>query len=1195
MNFEKVELYGFKSFADKSEINFGDGITAIVGPNGCGKSNVADSIRWVLGEQSAKTLRGSSMQDFIFSGTQTRKPLSYCEASLYFDNSNHVFSIDYNEVIITRKLYRSGESEYYINKQPARLRDIINLLREVGVGKEGYTIIGQGKVSEIMTSKPEDRRAIFEEATGIAKFKQSKAENERKLDRTKENITNFTLLMSEVENRMGPLERQANKAREYNELVAQLKHHELNTYISKVENVGADKAKINEKIKSIEDESALRFSELAASAKKYDKVMEDLGSLGKELSELNRKYTDLNVAAEKKRGEDAVYDERYNFISTQTEDRKRELEENEKLLIRSREEIRTSEEGIENKNLILAEKAAEEKKLNSEIADLTDRITVGETLERESNQKMIDSIESLSDVKLQKGTAGTEINSLNERVKELYKQAEDLDKKRESLWTDSENLEKETTSLNAGLAEAKNAVLKKEAEIKEVDSKSAAIDNEIYGLNSQYYSLSTKEEFYRSFKENYQGFLPVIQELHKRGKTNPQVAEKIQGVVAELVSCDKRFETAVETALGASAQNVVTANPDDAKFLIEYLKRNALGRLTFLPITSVKPRQTSPDLTAALKERGALGDATVLTKYDQKFKNVFSSLLGNTLIADNIDNATNIAKKYRFAFKIVTLEGEVLSTQGSMTGGSKRQQSAGVLANDRKLEETIALKKETEEKLNALKANKLKCEQNFNKLSDEYDELNKKVQTVTQSLAINAEKKVALKATLEETDREIFQNSKITDAFNSRINELTKKLAQVSGSTEELEKSRTELKETAAKNSQNADSLRKRKEILTERLTAVRVETGEINLDVSSLKDRIEALKKQIEAIKNKNLELESDIKAKEEILSDIRRQQALSAITDDERAEIENVENRINSMETKSDELKKQLGILTDKRAEIQTEIDNLSDRKHTQELALTKIDSDLEYLQQSVWEDYQETYETAIKVREENYDVTAGEAEIARLRKRKQFLGDINANAIEDFKELKARYEDMQVQKKDLEDAAKDIGEALDTIKNEMATQFDDGFKKINENFGKIFKELFGGGRAMLELDYSQTDDKLEAGVEIKVEPPGKKLQKLSLYSGGEQALTAIAILFAILRLKPMAFCVLDEIEAALDEANVERFARYLKNFSKETQFIVITHRKPTMELADRLFGVTMEEKGVSKLVSIKLADALNTEDVV
>ena len=352
---------------------------------------------------------------------------------------------------------------------------------------------------------------------------------------------------------------------------------------------------------------------------------------------------------------------------------------------------------------------------------------------------------------------------------------------------------------------------------------------------------------------------------------------------------------------------------------------------------------------------------------------------------------------------------------------------------------------------------------------------------------------------------------------------------------------------------------------------------------------------KQIEAIKNKNLELESDIKAKEEILSDIRRQQALSAITDDERAEIENVENRINSMETKSDELKKQLGILTDKRAEIQAEIDNLSDRKHTQELALTKIDSDLEYLQQSVWEDYQETYETAIKVREENYDVTAGEAEIARLRKRKQFLGDINANAIEDFKELKARYEDMQVQKKDLEDAAKDIGEALDTIKNEMATQFDDGFKKINENFGKIFKELFGGGRAMLELDYSQTDDKLEAGVEIKVEPPGKKLQKLSLYSGGEQALTAIAILFAILRLKPMAFCVLDEIEAALDEANVERFARYLKNFSKETQFIVITHRKPTMELADRLFGVTMEEKGVSKLVSIKLADALNTEDVV
>ena len=1193
MNFEKVELFGFKSFADKAEIKFGDGVTCIVGPNGCGKSNVADAIRWVLGEQSAKSLRGSHMQDFIFSGTQARKPLSYCEASLFFDNSNKMFSVDYEEVIITRKLYRSGESEYYINKQPARLRDIVNLLREVGVGKEGYTIIGQGKVEEIMSAKPEDRRVIFEEATGISKFKARKDENERKLDRARENIIRLSDIMSEKSNRLGPLEKQANKAREYNELNTALRHHELNTYISKVESVGEDKAKINTRIDAINDQTALRNSELEQNEKEYNAIMDEFNSLLKVNSELNSRYTELCLTAEKRAGNNSLIESKIGFLNEQSDRLRAEINKAKELISTDTHAIENAKKLIAEYNSQLNDLIAEDEAKAIEVATLTEKIAVVESLERESNKKIISSIESLTDHKLLKNTADTELNNYSERAEELRAKIDGIDEKREQCYNSTDLADKNIISFGRKIEEIKNSIERKENEVRAYNETAAKCDSEVYNLNSNLSTLKTKEAFYRSSKENYEGYGVAVKQLQMRAKQSPEVKAKIKGVVGEIISCEKKFDIAMETALGSAVQNIVTETPDDAKYLIEYLRRNQLGRLTFLPITSVKPREVRRDIIDATKEVGALGEATKLVKYDSKFENVISSLLGNTLITDNIENATKIAKKYGFAFKIVTLEGDVIATQGSMTGGSTRKDSHGLLSGDRKLEEIEKQIKEVQAKMNALTDEKKKTEQLRDDALTELDKLEEDLQTAKQNKLLEESKKQSLVQTMADLDVELNSTKQVLAVIESKINALILKLKTASGETAQLEKEKENLSGEVEKNSLETETLKKKKEELSARQTEIKITVNGLYSKIATLNTDIENCNVEIIGAKKAIGEYEVSIEEKNAIIAELKTEQSMTAMTNEERQAIEKIKEEIESIEDRSDSLKKELSERSEKRQQLQEEITSLSDKKHLQEIALTKIDSDLEYMQQSVWEDYQETYESAKKSKEENYDVKFGMEEIERIRRRKNFLGSINANAIDDYRAELESYQELEAQKQDLEAAEADIREVLNTIKEEMLTQFDEGFNKINENFGKIFKELFGGGRAMLELDYSTATDKLDAGVEIKVEPPGKKLQKLSLLSGGEKALTAIAILFSILRLKPMAFCVLDEIEAALDEANVDRFARYLKKFSSETQFIVITHRKPTMELADNLFGVTMEEKGVSKLVSVKLSDVVLDEN--
>ena len=1192
MNFKKVELYGFKSFADKAEISFGDGITCIVGPNGCGKSNVADAIRWVLGEQSAKTLRGSSMQDVIFSGTQNRKSLSYCEVSLYFDNSEKMFSLDYNEVVITRKLYRDGKSEYYINKQDARLKDIVNLLHECGIGKEGYTIIGQGKVEEIMSAKPEDRRLIFEEATGIAKFKTDKNETERKLLRTRENLVRYVDIMTEIENQLGPLERQAEKAKEFNELSESLKFNEINCYVCKVEGVADAKSRIGNKIKGIDEETALRKSELSKAQTEYDKIFEDINGADEKLKNLNEEMLQKRLGLQKSDGAKQLYQEKISYLLSQIERAKNEIIENQNTIKECESSILESDELITSSNEELTKASKKADELTKRLLSVAERISLGEELASKSHKKIIESIESLSNFKQSKGEMSATQSSLTEKLSELQIRLDELSYKREEQFNAKDKCDKTINDLDKSAYDTKNNILAKEDEIRKVNEDVAKLDSEIYSLNSHITTLVTRDNFYREMKENYEGYAPAVKLLFKDAKTNPELSKRIHGVVAKLITSDKKYDVALETALAAAAQNVVTPDTEDTKYLIKYLKANNYSRLTFLPLTSVKPRVQTEEITRALKETGALGVANELVSYDKKYERVISNLLTNTLIVDTLDNATAIANKYGFAFKIVTLDGDEFSTRGAMSGGSRRKDAAGILSNERKIEDNLAVLKEKRAQMEKLQEQKKALEKKRDLTLDEYNILNDLYREKHQSLILEREKQSVCEKSLSEIGREIENVTDMIEEVQGKLNKVLSDYESMASGGKKFEQDRNEASKNADVWQQEYDALKVERENLIKENSDLQVKITELKGIISTATSDKERLLGVLADCTNNIKQLENSNVGAEEIIENLRREQEKIAFTKEEQDYVNKIREDIDNIEIYKNELREKLNFNAQRKEALSEEITALSEKKHAEEIALAKIDSDLEYMGQSIFEDYGETYETAVKLRADDYDLKTGEAEISRIRRKRSSLGAINATAIDEFKALKERYEEMSMQKEDLEKAETDLKVAIDKIKAEMLAQFDEGFKQINENFQRIFKELFGGGRAMLQMDYSEVDDKLEAGVEIVAEPPGKKLQKLSLLSGGEKALTAIAILFSILKLRPMPFCVLDEIEAALDEANVDRFARYLQKFSEETQFIVITHRKPTMELADALFGVTMQEKGVSRLVSVKLSDIAEIE---
>lgn len=1197
MNFEKIELIGFKSFADKMTITFDNGVTAIVGPNGCGKSNIADAIRWVLGEQSAKSLRGGTMTDVIFNGTQNRKSLSYCEVSLYFDNSQHIFkSCDYSEVIMTRKLFRSGESEYYINKQPARMRDIIDLLHECGVSKNGYSIIGQGKVSEILSSKPEDRRAIFEEAVGIAKTKQSKLETERKLQRTRDNIVRVSDLTSEVERQLEPAERAANKTRTYLEVASQLKYHEINNFLFKRENASVIIDKINLRIQGLIEETEINEQELATAVESYNEHMRELAESDREITALHDEILEKSVSLEQVNGQTKLYREKISYLKGEIE----RLNADEAEQLKKRESLLAA---VESKKKYLAECDDELTKLSEENESILNRlekvlkeISDGENMSESTQSEMLKTAETLAGLSKTIGLLDAEKSAMDSKQRETIEKVEALTSSVSVLATEKQRTEAEIIANEKLQTELKEKIEKKEKEISEKNNVISDLANKIYKLNIEINNIKSNISIYSKIKESFEGYPAAVKKLMADAKNDPRLKEKIKGVVATVIQTDKAYEVAIETSIGNALQNLITATPEDAQYIIEYLKRVEGGRVTILPISSVRPHRDCPEIFSALKEKGAVSLASKLVRFEPVFQSIVDHLLGNTLIVDNSANALYISKKYRFNFRIVTLEGDVFSSSGTVSGGSRRTSSSNLMSTGRMLETLEASLTEKNGVLSKLSGEKEKSTEQSNSLVDGLDRLNSELQTARQESSSLKERKASVEARLNEKQAELEDNKEVVESVIGRLQEIAKEYSDIEQGNKELAEKKASASSENAKLRQRYDELKSKRDKLIEQNTANKTRisflTAELKAGESDVTRMTEdAAAAQAQAEKDR-IDAEDDRKTIDIFIKEIEK----LTFANEEATGVGNLKTRLKALEERKGFLNRTIAQDDLKKQMVNAELTKLAEKKHDEELSITKVKSELEYIETRVQEEYNLTYDECKDKRDPEYDISSSNQEISRLKHRISALGNVNPGAIEEYQVLKERYDEYRVQRDDLDKAEQDLKDVIKRLTDEMLTTFNAGFEEIRGHFKQIFKELFGGGSADLILDYTDVEDPLDAGVEIVAEPPGKKLQKISLLSGGEMSLTAIAILFAILKLRPMPFCVLDEIEAALDDANVERFARYLKHFSSETQFVVITHKKVTMELSDALFGVTMQEKGVSKIVSVKLSEIKDTlgEDI-
>ncbi len=1187
VTFKQIELVGFKSFADKTVIPFTDGVTCIVGPNGCGKSNVADAIRWVLGEQSAKMMRGSQMLDVIFNGTEKRRPTSFCEVTLSFDNTSRIFDIDCDEVEMTRRLYRNGDSEYLLNRQPSRMKVLTGLLHGAGAAKEGYSIIGQGRIEMIMNAKPEDRRAIFEEATGISMFKERKADAERKLAAARDNLYIFLQRMHEVEHQLGPAEKAASSAIKYEELYGKLRSLEINTYIYQHDTSAERKQKITDKIEHYNSEIERLTARSSEVLKEYERCRDVVSGADDELAELNERLLRYTVGIQQKTGEGKVLQEKANSVKEKLRSAQEDVTFSSQRIDEIEREIRRAE-AYNEKNADRAAKLAEEcRTAEEELSALSQEIGKFEAMNDENRKKVMDTFRDLSDLNKNMGSIEAQRELLNERLSEVQSTLAEIKTLRDGYKKDYDESIKKHGELTDFIS-SENDVMERAAKgVRDCEESVQTYTRRAYDARSQISSLNDSLATVKALRDRFDGYIYSVKRLMTDAKAYPEISAKIQGLIADIVTTSGDYEVAIETAFGGSMQNVVTGTRDDAKFLIEHLKRTRGGQVTFLPVEALRPRLEGESIRSARKERGAIGYAVDLVEYDKKYDNVIRYLLGNTLVCDNIENATQISRRYPRAFKIVTLDGDVINSSGSMTGGSRKDNAGNLLANERRIKEIedgIAEKKSALARAENMRE---KAQAELAEKNAQLESLRERFQSSRAELAANEQLSESLLKQLSSEESRYSVFAQTAEMISSRLAALDDKYSETTRGASDLNERSTEASSAIENISTQYDALVKRRDEKLEELNSARVEKASLEAAVKSGKENTERLTSEKEELINKIARTRAAIPDIERELEELNRQAEHSALTKEEQAVVDDIRERIKATtdnKVATNERIKQIDI---ERLELHKSIQENTDRRNNQQIALTKLDADLENMQQRIMDEYGEDYEGCLKYKTEDFDIESAPGTVASLKRQITMLGAINPNAVEEYKQIKERYDKMASDKEDMEKAIDDLGVALDEIRQEMLRIFNEGFAKINENFKQTFKELFGGGRAELELDYTDCEDPLDAGVEIQACPPGKKLTKISLLSGGERALTAIAILFAIIGMRPMPFCVLDEIEAALDEANVGRYAKYLKKFSTETQFIVITHRKPTMENADTLFGVTMEEKGVSKIVSVKLSE--------
>ena len=1186
LRLKKLILHGFKSFADHVEISFEDGITGVVGPNGCGKSNISDAVRWVLGEQSAKSLRGSKMEDVIFNGTEKRRRLSYCEVTLIFENEDHALAIDFAEVQVTRRVYRSGEGEYKINGAACRLKDIVDLFRDTGIGKDGYSLIGQGRIDEILSAKSEDRRQVFEEAAGIVKYKARKLDAEKRIARTQENLNRVEDILSELEERVEPLKKQSEAAREYLQLRDELKILDLNVFLVRTERY---EARIKELKASVEalGESILQANQsLEKQGAERDAAQARLDELELEASE--KREVVQRLIREVESGEGAVQVMRERISAGEKErDRltaqrasaaeggegiRRQISQMSKNILLETQIIETASASLAEKETALAEAEAR-------LSDLEKR-------SEDAKQQIIQAMNRLGDVKSQRARLSAMQTALENQLGGMEA---DRDREQSGVEALGEHVQSARSILDeetARKAELDRQVAEAQDRVQALGDQSQQLQQHVTRLQTERQQRDSRLKLLREMQRDYEGYNNSVKQVLMQSKRLGGAG--IHGVVADLIHVPARLERAMDMVLGGALQNIVVDRDEDAKRMIEYLRQNRFGRATFLPISSVRGRTLSPQERNVLSMRGCVGLASELVEFDPKYQGVIDNLLGRTVVAEDLTAGIAIQRAGRYQFRLVTLEGDVMHSGGSMTGGSVQGRMTSLLSRSREIEESEQALKKIEAQFAEARERYAKIEEERGQLKrsrgELYDELHK------QEVAV-ARAEAQLSAALEEQD----SNNQRVERMAGERERLRAQLADVTASLGELD-ARQQSAETSTEDRQA--EVKK----LSDALYHLRTETEALREDVGEQRIQLASRRRGLEADTANRDRLASQAEDTEKLLSE--SEAALSACLEElaqnaatleqDIARLDGDKARLNEARTAFDAadqrrtgVQKQLQALGEQIDALRADLDDFSDKHHRSEIQLTRVEGEYKQIQDRIWEDYELSYAGAEAFRQADFKLTESEKRIAAIRARIRAMGTVNVAAVDEYRRTVERVEELTSQRDDLLKAQADLEGIVSELETRMEKQFKEQFTLMNQNFQRTFVKLFGGGKAELRL--TDPSDALNCGIDIVAQPPGKKLQMLSLLSGGERALTAIAILFAILDLKPTPFCILDEIEAALDDANIDTYADYLKAYSENTQFIVITHRKGTMERCDALYGVVMEEKGVSKTVSVKLNEAV------
>lgn len=1184
MKLKKLELYGFKSFAQRTEIVFDEGITGIVGPNGSGKSNIGDAVRWVLGEQSAKTLRGASMSDVIFNGTQKRKPLSYCEVSLVFDNDDHALAMEAAEVMVTRRVYRNGESEYYLNRTACRLKDVVDLFRDTGIGKEGYSIIGQGRIDEILSRKSEDRRQVFEEAAGIVKFKARKEEADKKLQRTLENLERVDDILDELTKRLKPLEEQSRNARVYLELSTELKDLDLNLFLIRSDRARARLSELESELLTVQTILADTESNLTDKTTRRDETQNRIDQLEEAITKAR---TELMECAEH------VHESQKKLSALQS--RRETRSENRQRIVREQEEAQERLAEIEKDHVRIQ---ADVEKQHSLIADAEQILRATQEAAEKAQAKekeadaaletqkaaVIDQMNRLSDVRNDKTRLNTMQAQMETRLTAIEESGGALQEQKAALREALTAVEKQLETENQHQQQCQEKLAQARQASDEADTAYANLRADVEKQSADMQAAASRHNVLTEMTRDMEGYNMAVRRAMTYAKQRGLTG--VKGVLAQLMTVPQAYETAIDMALGAAQQNIVTDTEETAKELINYLRQNRLGRATFLPMSAIRGKTLYGNERNALKLPGCLGVASELVQCAPEYRGIVENLLGRTVIADNLDHGIPIMRAGNHAFRLVTLEGDVMHSGGSMTGGSAQSKVSNLLSRERELKELTA-------KLQTGRAELDKCRQELTQRQQTAQEKRQKVSDAVNALhqqeiavareqarreSVSADLNTHLQR-MQETEQARVQLHQSLEDIRQQLETIEHQRTGAQGDQSAMEQKTIEMQNALVKARAEASAENDRLMVRTLQLSDLRHGLSDLERDEAhAQQDQAQILREQER--REQLLHEMDELDAIDE--NDMKREEAESARRQKEQLRQESAAQAI---EQRRSQAQSDLRDILSDMENLHEAYNRDSEKLHKTELAKARIEGDQKNLQNRIWDTYKLTYAGAEEFRRTPFDEKESDCRAAELQGQIRALGTVNVGAVEEYAETKARVDDLTAQQQDLKRAEMDLRELIERLLIQMRSTFVENFSKMQGYFAETFTRLFGGGHAELKL--MDPDDPLNCGIEVNAQPPGKKLQLLSLLSGGERALTAIAILFAMLKLKPTPFCILDEIEAALDDANIGYYADYLKEYSKGTQFIVVTHRKGTMERCNSLFGVAMEEQGVSRMVSVSLQD--------